>query len=350
MARGNTNTVKLGLFVTTAILIFIVAVYYIGNTQNIFGSTVKIFSVFQNVKGLQTGNNVRYSGINVGIVGDIIIVNDSTIRVDMLLQKEMKAFLKKNAISSIGSDGLVGNVIVNINLGKGKALPVEDGDIIQSYARVQAGDMMNTLGNTTENISLLATNLLEIAEYINSGQGSVATLINDADMANDLQEAIRNLRRTMQHFNSISSQLEKSMSEINQGQGLLGYLLKDSTFEYQINQITGSLDTLISRRTVPIMDKFEQSSNDIAEASSGMKTIINELDLNEGLVGAVLKDSTSVENFKQTMHNLNEGTDGFNENMEALKHNFLFRRYFRKQEKKRNKELRKQKEKTFFHH
>ena len=199
--------------------------------------------------------------------------------------------------------------------------------------------MMSTLGNTTENIALLTINLLEISEKINTGKGSVATLINDPQVALDFQEAISNLRITTQHINNISSQFQKNMNEVNQGQGLLGYLLKDSTFENQVNHIAEGLDTLIRNRTMPIMNNLETSSKEIATMSAALDSIVEELDFREGLVGAVLKDSLTANDFRKTMQNLNEGTERFNENMEALKHNFLFKKYFRKQEKKRKKEL-----------
>jgi phospholipid/cholesterol/gamma-HCH transport system substrate-binding protein len=342
MGKEKTNTAKLGLFVTIALVLFTVAVYYIGNTQNIFGDTFIISTTFENVNGLQTGNNVRYSGINVGIVDRLVIVNDSTIRVDMKLQEEVNEFLKKNAIASIGTDGLVGNMIVNIIPGIGNSSPVENGDKIESFTRVEAGEMLNTLGNTTENIALLTLNLLEISENINNGKGSIATLLNDPEMANDFQLAIRNLRYSAQHINTLSGQIQKSMDSINQGNGILGYLLNDTTFELQINQLTAGLDTLIRSRTVPIMDNLEQSSEDIAITSAGLKKIIQEIDLNQGLAGSILRDTTIAIDLKETMHNLNEGTDRFNENMEALKHNFLFKKYFKKEEKRRKKELEKQ--------
>ncbi len=342
MGKENKNNTKLGLFVTIAILLFTVGVYYMGNKQNIFGSSYKISSIFENVKGLTIGNNVRYSGISIGTVGDIIILNDSMIQVDMMLENKMQAFLKKDAVATIGSDGLVGNMIVNISPGEGTGQSAEYGDVINSFARLETGEMINSLGNTTENIALLTMNLLEIAENINSGEGSVASLLNDPTMANDLSLAIKNLKITTQNINALTGQFQKNMNEVNQGEGLLGYLFKDSTFEYQINHITEGLDTLIRSRTTPIMENLEASSKDIAMVSADLKKIIQEIDLQEGLAGAILKDSLTAEDFKQTMENLSQGTDRFNENMEALKHNFLFRKYFKKQEKKRQKELKKQ--------
>ena len=341
MSQQKTNTVKLGIFVTLSLVLFTIAVYNIGNHQNLFGKNFRISSIFQNVNGLQAGNNVRYAGINVGSVEQIVILNDSTLRVDMLLEKKVQAYLKKDAIANIGSDGLVGSMIVNISPGKGEMPHVEDGDLIQSYTRIEAGDMLNTLGNTTENIALLSLNLLEIAENINSGKGSIAALINDPSMAKDLQLAIENLRRTTQHVNVLSAQIQASVEAVTQGEGLLGYLLKDSLIEQRVNLITAKVDTVIDVRVGSIMDNLQRSSQDIALTSAELKSLIQQLDLNQGLIGTILNDTSITKDLERTMQNLNRGTDRFNQNMEALKHNFLFRKYFKKLEKEREKELKK---------
>ena len=334
----NRNVTKLGLFVVSAFILFTLGIYSIGNQKKLFGSSFKISTFFQNVNGLQAGNNVRFAGINIGVVDDIIILNDTTLRVDMQIEKKARDFLKKDAVASIGSDGLVGNMIINISPGNGNERLVKNGDIIPSYARTETGEIIGNLGNTSETIALLAVHLLEISEKINSGNGSASLLINDQNLVRDLKLSIQNLKITTQNVKDFSNSLNSSLEEINQGQGLLGYLLKDSSFEHQINQITYSVDTIINSRTGSIMDNIEKSSRDIAASSSNLKTIIEQFNLNQGVVGVALKDSIMAKDLKQIMHNLNEGTDRFNKNMEALKHNFLFRKYFKKIEKKGKKD------------
>ena len=68
MKTSNTQKFNLGIFVLLSTIILITALYFIGNRQNLFGKTFRISAVFNNVNGLQLGNNVRYSGINVGTV------------------------------------------------------------------------------------------------------------------------------------------------------------------------------------------------------------------------------------------------------------------------------------------
>ncbi len=340
MGKEKINTTKLGLFVTAAVILFTIAVYFIGSRQNLFAASFGISTTFQNVNGLQAGNNVRYSGIDIGVVDRIVIINDSTIRVEMMLEKKVQAFLKSDALASIGTDGLVGNMIVNINPGKGNGEVVVAGGVISSYSRFETDDMMNALGKTTENIALLTLRLLEITEAIHQGEGTIATLLYDSNWANQLEGSLQYLNQSSQHLAALSGQFRRNMEGIEQGQGVLGYLLNDTTLEGQIKHITQNLDTLLISRTEPIMSELEVASREIASTSTALKEIIQGLEVEQGMVGTVFKDSIAADELKQIIHNLNEGTYRFNENMEAMKHNFLFRKYFKKQEKLRKKEAR----------
>ena len=114
MKKSNSQKISLGLFIILSTLFLIMALYYIGNRQNLFGKTFKISAVFNNVNGLILGNNVRYSGINVGTVKNINMINDTTICVDMIIEDKFLKHLKKNVVAGISSDGLVGSMVINI--------------------------------------------------------------------------------------------------------------------------------------------------------------------------------------------------------------------------------------------
>jgi len=118
MKKTTSEKLKLGVFVILGLILFVTGIYFIGQKQNLFGKMITISANFNNVSGLQHGNNVRYSGINVGTVKSITMVNDSTIKIDMNIEEKMVKHIKKDAIATIGTDGLVGNMIVNIIPGK----------------------------------------------------------------------------------------------------------------------------------------------------------------------------------------------------------------------------------------
>lgn len=198
MKRTNKQKIRLGLFVTLGTIIFVVAVYLIGQRQNMFNKTFTISSYFQNVNGLQRGNNVRYSGIDIGTVKDIIMINDSTIQVDMNIQEKIITHIKKNAIATIGSDGLVGNMIVNIVPGKGPSELINNGDVIESYSKIGADDILSTLSVGSENAAILTADLLKITSAMLEGEGTVGLLLNDTIMAQDLKRSVRNLKLASQ--------------------------------------------------------------------------------------------------------------------------------------------------------
>src|ERR1700722_16185933 len=114
MRNTTGNKARLGIFVTAAVALFIAGLYFIGQRQQLFNRVFHVSAVFKNVNGLQVGNNVRFSGINVGIVESMAQATDSTVLISMQLAMNIQKFIKRNAKALISSDGLLGNKIVSI--------------------------------------------------------------------------------------------------------------------------------------------------------------------------------------------------------------------------------------------
>jgi len=117
MKTGTGNKIKLGIFVTSGVLIFIVAIYFLGQRQQLFNSTFRISSLFKDANGLAVGNNVRFDGINVGTVDKIQITSDTSVKVEMVIDESIRKFLKKGVKAIVGSEGLMGSKVVNISPG-----------------------------------------------------------------------------------------------------------------------------------------------------------------------------------------------------------------------------------------
>lgn len=328
MEKTTSQKLRLGLFVIIGLTLFILAVYFIGNKQQMFGKTNQLSAVFNNVSGLQLGNNVRYSGINVGTVSSITMINDTAIKVDMLIDKTIFPHIRKNAIATIGSDGLVGNMIINIIPGKEKATSISPGDEIRTLSRIRTDDMLNTLGKTNKNAALLTSDLLKITNEINQGTGTVGLLIKDSNLANDLKQTVHYLKITGQG----SSQ---SITKINQ-------LL--SSLENKDNVIGVLKDTAVANNLRKIVLNLKQTSTQIDNVVNNLDTTIVNIKNGKGAVNYLSNDPELVRKIDSTMTNVNEASLRLNENLEALKHNFLLRGYFRKQEKAKLKEEKKAEE------
>ena len=326
MEKTTSQKLRLGLFVIIGLSLFILAVYFIGDKQQMFGKTNQLSAVFNNVSGLQLGNNVRYSGINVGTVSSITMINDTAIKVDMLIDKTIFPHIRKNAIATIGSDGLVGNMIINIIPGKEKATSISPGDEIRTLSRIRTDDMLNTLGKTNKNAALLTSDLLKITNEINQGTGTVGLLIKDANLANDLKQTVHYLKITGQGSSESITKINRLISSLENKDNVIGVLK----------------DTAVANNLKKIVLNLKQTSTQIDNVVNNLDTTIVNIKNGKGAVNYLSNDPELVRKIDSTMTNVNEASLRLNENLEALKHNFLLRGYFRKQEKAKLKEQKKE--------
>ncbi len=315
--------------VITGTLLFTVAVYLIGQKQDMFSNTFNLRVVFSNVNGLQPGNNVRFSGINIGSVMGVNIQNDSTIEIVMRVREDVRKFIKSDALVTIGTDGLMGNMIININPGKGNAPIVEDNTLLQSYSRVKTDDILKTLNMTNENAAMLTRSLLDVIENIQHGKGTLSYLVYDTMLRINLFQSIDNLQKASSKTNQLLADVQGMARDIGGGKGLAGYLLRD---------------TITSGRLIQTMTELQRASTNIEQSTDSLKSFIQKLNSQQGSLSVLISDTTVAKDLKETISNLNKGTAKFDENMEALKHSFLTKKYFEDQQKEKQK-LQKEKQK-----
>jgi phospholipid/cholesterol/gamma-HCH transport system substrate-binding protein len=319
MEKTTSEKIRLGLFVIIGLSFFVVAIYFIGSKQQMFGKTDHLSAVFNNVGGLQLGNNVRFSGINIGSVREIKIINDTTINVDMQIEKSYFQYIKKDAIASIGSDGLVGSVIINIIPGKGIESNVVAGDIIKSVNRIRTDDMMSTLNVTNQNAARLTADLLKITNDINNGNGTIGVLLRDSTMSNDLKETIHNLKLTSQKTTQTIDNLNTQIASLDNKNNVIGVLK----------------DTVVANKIKKVVINLNQSSEEINKVVTNLNATILNIKEGKGAINYLANDQKLVKQIDSTMSNINEASKKLNENLEALKHNWFFKGYFKKMEKQK---------------
>jgi len=208
--------VRLGLFVVGGLALFVLAIFIIGKQKNLFNPVFKLKSSFHNVGGLKIGNNVRFSGITVGTVDNIRIVNDSTVRVDMLIKKEVWQFIKTDCEISIGSEGIIGDKLIVIAQGSPDAPLAKDGQNLESTEPVETDAIMKSLRTTGENAEVITEQLAEIMTKINKGDGTLGRLIQDKTMA-------ENLNKTMTNLKESSKGLDENMKAVKSNFLFKGY-------------------------------------------------------------------------------------------------------------------------------
>jgi phospholipid/cholesterol/gamma-HCH transport system substrate-binding protein len=326
MEADTKKNIRLGLFVLGGIIFLVLLLYMIGKNQNLFGNTYVLKTRFENVQGLVPGNNVRFAGIASGTVKKITILNDTLIEVTMYVDNKMKNVIRKNAVISIGTDGLVGNKLINIVPSKDPAPLADEGDVLPSKHIVTTEEMLTTLNKTNNDIAEIASNLKVTVAKINSSN-ALWSLLNDESISNDLRASIRKVRNSTENAALMMNDLHAVIADIKDGKGSLGELIRDSSFSRNLNEAVVKI--------TKVGNEADSLANEINLLTSGIK---NDINTGKGPANYLLKDSSMAIKINASLDNIQKGTEGFNQNMEALKHNFLFRGYFRKLEKKKEKE------------
>jgi len=284
MKKSTTNKMKLGIFISLGIAVLILAIYFIGEKQQLFRSTFRLSGVFKDVGGLQAGNNVRLSGINVGTIDNVTIISDTSVRVVILVDESTRKFIKKDAVASIGSEGLMGNKVLIINPGTGDKKIIEDNDIIATTQPTEIDEILKSLKTTIDNTSSITGDLAKIATNIESGKGTIGRLMMDKSWRQNIESTILNLK-----------------------EGSVGFrVFMDKADE--LDEILTSLKTTI--------DNTSNITNDLAKISSSIES-------GRGTIGRLLMDPSSAQNIDTTFMKLKEGSIKLNELIEEAKDSWL---------------------------
>lgn len=300
--------VRLGMFVAGGFILLILAIFLIGRQKNLFNPVFKLTTTFYNVSGLQVGNNVRFSGINIGTVHNINIINDSTIQVGMIIKEDVQPFIKTDCLATIGSEGIIGDRILIIMQGSSNAASVIDGQMLVSSEPVEMDAIVASLQISAINAEVVTKQLAEIMTDVNHGKGTVGRLIQDSTIAENISDIIIN-------FKDMSSGAEEKLAII-------------------MNSLNTNIDS--------IMASLNLTAANTEMTSGQMNAIMTEINEGDGTLGLLVRDTAMSGDLGQTFENLKESSKSLNENLEALKSSFLLRGYFKRQEKKRIKEEKKQ--------
>ena len=325
MAKRTINNAKLGAFVLSGLFCLILILYLIGKNRNMFGSNYILKARFENVQGLKAGNNVRYAGIDAGTVKKINIVNDTLMEVTMIIDDKLKSIIHKNAIVSIGTDGLVGNKVMNITAVKQTSAIAENGDILISKKPLDTDEMLRKLEVTNNDIGIIAEELKLTTQRLNNSS-TLWTILNDKELPQNIRLSAGNIRQATVKAKDMVNDLYVIVNGMKMGKGSIGVILNDTSFAYNLNEAITKIKS--------VGDEADSLSKQIGGTISGIQSDINS---GRGTINALLKDSLLALKINKSLDNIQQGTDGFNQNMEAIKHSFLFRGYFRKLERQKIK-------------
>jgi phospholipid/cholesterol/gamma-HCH transport system substrate-binding protein len=315
------SQIKVGLVITIAFLILLIAVFFAGNIQNIFLKKAEFKIQFKDVVGLRKGAPVWILGLEEGSVNDITLDPVYGVIVTITVNRNALQFVKKDSRATILTMGLLGDKYVELSTGSPQAEPIRSGEMIQGSSEMGLREVM---GQFIERIDSLATK-------IEKGQGTVAKLINDPALYNNLAgathslsallEDVKNSRGTLKlliedptvykKILAATSSIEEFSKRINDGSGTLRRLVEDPSlynraltaasqieeFSRKLNEGQGTLKRIIEDPAL-----YENLNGDLKKIHS----ILERIESGEGVAGALIQDKELAKELKDTVAELKE--------------------------------------------
>jgi len=340
------KSIRLGVFIVIGIAIFAYATYIIGKQRNLFGNTFAVTGIFKDVSGLKVGSNVRYSGINVGTVSSIRLVNDTLVQVQVTLEEKVHPFIREDSRMEIGTEGVMGNKVVNITPGSSSHPAVEEDDVLETIEAVKIDEILEELKKSSVNTTVVTKNLAEITSKINQGEGIFGKLFTDTSFTNNLDEISRNTAQLTRNFSTITG-------NINKEEGVIGKLLSDTSLANEFDQAGNNLlestrelkaitrkisqggglfgkmftDTSFTKSLGSSAENLEYTTRQAKTISENLAKITQQMESGRGVINKLLTDSIFADSLDGTLKNINKSAKELDKAAETVRKNWFIRTF-----------------------
>jgi len=250
------------------------------------------------------------------------IINEHTIEAIMTINKKVNHIIRKNALASIGTDGIVGNKIVNINPQNPPANLAIENDLLPTRLPIDTDELLRTLAKSNNNIAIISEGLKTTISKINNSH-AMWNLLNDNAFNQNLKMSANNINEATININNTAKRIHQIALKVQKGEGSLGRLIYDSNIVISLDSAIFS----INRAGNQVNNLSQELRNDVSSFNENLQ-------LGKGTIPVLLNDSNMAIKVNQTLENIEKSADNFNQNMEALKHSIFFRGYFRKKANK----------------
>lgn len=294
-----------GAFVLGGLVLFTIGLFMIGDRQMAFASKFVVYTEFTKITGLQPGAVVRVLGAKAGTITQILPPNtpSAKFRVKLELAESLHQLVRTDSIATIETEGLVGGSYLGIGTGTDASPPVTPDSTIAGKEPFEISDLMQQMGDTITKVNAtlddMKGDVQDAVVAVGDTMGNANTLIVG------VTDDVKKMAASGARFSSDASDIVEG---IRNGKGLLGKLMTDDELYHRV--------TAIAQRT-------EETADNARQVLAVAKTTLESFQAKDGPVQGMTA------NVKQTMDGARAAMTGFAENMDALKHNFLLRGFFK---------------------
>jgi len=312
------NYTAAGVFVFSALLLFGLGLFLIGNNHNVFSHHVDFLTELTDVNGISPGTKVKVSGFDAGQVTTIEIPNRPSGKFTMKLHidNKLKDLVREDSFVTVESNGIVGDKFLLIHDGSDQSHQASAGAMLRAeepiefsavlakatgvmdQANATMGDIRTKADGALDAVTTTVNNANEIVTGIRAGKGTVGMLLSDEQTASSVKAAVGNAQAATANLNQFSVQAKQVMTDVQS-------------------------------RNLP--QKAEDALNNAKEATRDLDQSAQKIHATlDAALGPDRSGDDAAENIRETLSNVNLATANLADDTEALKHEFFFRGFFKK--------------------
>ena len=300
------SQLKVGLTVVLASAALMVLIILMGG-GGFLTSKILLRSYFTDAGGLTEGAPVKLSGVDIGNVKHISVVENNPaapVEVTMKVNTRYRFFLRKDSKTLLATAGVLGATYINIDSAQAHAAEAQDGDILQSREEAGYDDLMRAANSSLQNMDVLITRLDRIVGFVESGQGSIGKVIYDARLYNQLSATV--------------TQLQTLVNDVAQGNGSLGKFIENDDFYNRANATLDKVNKVIDdvnagNGTVGKFLKDPALYDNANKVIANVKQLTDDINAGKGAIGKLAKDQQFADKLQNTMNRLSSVADKLDE-------------------------------------
>jgi phospholipid/cholesterol/gamma-HCH transport system substrate-binding protein len=267
---------KVGLFFLFGVFLAAVAVEVTVGT-GLFTKRYPLYADYHDVEGLKVGDPVRIAGVQMGRV-DQIAVTSEYVRVRMQINTARQ--VRRNSVARLDFQALSGSRFIAISLGSPDQPVLKPGDTVQSEQGMSISDMLGQFNGVGKSIT-------DLADSFNRNQDELLRSLNSLIAEN--QDSIR----------GILAALDSITNKLNQGQGTLAKLINDPGLYNQVDRLLHDADT--------VMRDLQHVTTRLAQGKGSLGRLVAEDDLYDDLQETLASLNNTARNLEALSDGVRDG-------------------------------------------
>src|SRR3954468_12234556 len=268
---------KVGILALVALACITLIVFLLTGSASWFKKQTPLHVYTSDAAGLNPGAAVRINGIQAGSVKKVELSGETNpqrvIKVDFVVDEEMRKQIPSDSIASISSDNLLGSTkFLQINKGTKPDLIKED-SVVKSADTRQFDALIQQGYNVLDSLQVILGKVQDIVGQVEVGKGTIGKLLVDETLYNSLQATV--------------GQVQLLTTNLNSKHGTIGHLINDDELYGQVQGVVNKLDQLTAdlqagKGTAGVLLKDPKIANDLYHSLEQVNTLLGKVNSGQG--------------------------------------------------------------------